>query len=1038
MYRLMIHGFMIVQSVTPRRLLAAWIAFVLALAQSQTGVSQDAQVFELDSSIPWSATIQVQRGDRISFIASGTFEARCEDRFGQGDATTVGPEGTFLISNGISDQKFPLPAGSHGPAPAYALIGYIDGQNPFFIGRKSTHVALASGVLNLGINDFAPTFNRGSLRVELSVNGQTDPLRIERRVRPTAAQGWPVRNCHVVVFYVDGLRPDVVQEMAGMNHLPAIRELFLDNGTWMANTFTAFPSDTITSNGTMWTGCFSDRHGLKGQVQFSRATLDSSSFLETLGPSRSSALVSPQGLDRLAVDTQTTVRTWVQGGPAARQWYEQNVTDTPALYEHLRRHGHDWSTGLLPMMTEVPPLLWTRSISRELPWMGAHSAWEFIDDANANYALRHLLHRDEPVTILWLPETDSVSHKHCRGQFGKTRQTIAKADQLIGQVVDELKRTGEFESTYFLLVSDHGHHGGQTEHLRHFDVANELFFRAREVKRDGTWVGGGLGMSVHMHRSWNRHPEHHQREFVFVDGDSDGAARIYLPRKHFASRDWNGSNAPGDLLQYRLKPDGQPFDLVATLANARSADGERAIDLVLMQLSDTSILISTADRGHAVVDRKLGEGRRWVYRYRPVTRVWSDDNGGVFYSVDATAKIDPLGLTKFLSERHFTHYFSEHAWLEATALTEYPDAIVTLTRHMLWQGNLQARKSEFAPDLVITARPGWYFGTQETPGTTHGYPLADSMRASWFVSGPNIRRGARIDSPCRLVDLTPTILDMVGIPVDPGWFDGHSRRQMFETGDPNGEPDRALIDTASLSRYAAGIARVFEHEQIADPLQLASHSPATKLVDAVPQAIQWQDVDLQAWHPLEYRPNAESSRKPFSINRPNQVVDLNNTFYNAAAISDMSVFRVFDDVLFPLAKTRPVSHRVEQFDKRLRYNDREWLAAGARVLNVSEASVSDYTTTSLGNMQRANDMVDWVQDRGTALDRKITGESESTANQVLNRALDGTQSGFWEAYRLAQRVVVKAVDETLLNGIENVTDRTINSLNREPAEIVVD
>src|SRR5204863_466026 len=82
--------------------------------------------------------------------------------------------------------------------------------------------------------------------------------------------GGPAANCSVVVFYIDGLRPDVVEEMAAMDHIPNLKKHFVEGGSHLCNAFTAFPSDTITSNGTMWTGCFSDRHGVKCQVRFSR------------------------------------------------------------------------------------------------------------------------------------------------------------------------------------------------------------------------------------------------------------------------------------------------------------------------------------------------------------------------------------------------------------------------------------------------------------------------------------------------------------------------------------------------------------------------------------------------------------------------------------------------------------------------------------------------------------------------------------------------------------------------------------------------
>jgi hypothetical protein len=284
---------------------------------------------------------------------------------------------------------------------------------------------------------------------------------------------------------------------------------------------------------------------------------------------------------------------------------------------------------------------------------------------------------------------------------------------------------------------------------------------------------------------------------------------------------------------------------------------------------------------------------------------------------------------------------------------------------------------------------------------------------------------------------------MVGMPVDPNWFDGYSQRRIFEatetdqTADIKSGLDRGVVHT-SLEQHARQTAKLFRHRYTPGRIRLMSHSAQARIVDTVRQPIHWRDVDLQAWHPLEYRPNAESTRKPFSINRPHAMVDLNNAFYNVAAMSGMSVFRVFDDVLFPLSEDRPVARRVENLDRRLRNNEREWIAEGVRALNVSQTAVSDYSTSSLGNLRRANGAVDWIQERGAALDRRLNGDTSTRANQVVNRILDGTQDGFWEAYRFSQRILVKAIDETLLNGIENATDRAINSTNREPSEIVVD
>jgi len=941
----------------------------------------------------------VSAGESITLSAWGEVVARCQDRWGQGDSSTVGPEGTFLVSDGIAAQQYPLPAGSHGPAPCFALIGRVGDSEPFFVGELMSRRMESSGRLYLAVNDFAPELNTGDFYVRIARADSPAPLRLEQRVVADAVESCPPRVERVVVFYVDGLRPDVVQEMAAMGHLPWIRHLFLDNGVWMSNAFTAFPSDTITSNGTMWTGCFSDRHGLKGQVRFSRARLQSESYLETLGPGRSSRLLAPQGIDWLVSEAQARARGWTAGADSEEQWRRRNSTGTPAIYDVLGEQNQTWSTGLLPLMTELPPLLWTRSMSRELPWFHAHDAWQFIDDANTNFAMRHLIHRDNPVTVLWLPETDSVSHKRCRGQFGETRRTIAQADRLIGQVIGELRATERLETTTLLLVSDHGHHGGQTTHIRHFDLASDLFFRPREVNGSGEWVGGGLGLSVRMHRFWNRHPEHHQREFVFVDGDSDGAARIFMPRKNSWSRDWSGPNLPGDLLSYGIAPGHAPVDMVQTLVDARGGCGERAIDLVLMRLNSQSILVATADRGQAVIDRQCLPDGRWVYRYRPVRKLCSDGAGGVLFEPDLNTVIDPLGLASRMPPQELAAYHDETQWLRLTASTAYPDSVVSLTRHMLWQDNLAVREPEFAPDLVVTARPGWYFGTSSTPGTTHGYPLADAARASFFVSGPGVRRGARIDTPCRLVDLTPTILDMLGVDTAAHHFDGHPLRSIYQ--------------------------------------------PAGPALDSVVQAVTWDDVDLKAWGLLAYEPIPESPHRPASINRPNSPVDLNNAVYSVAAIADASIFRVFDDVMFPLENERPgtVQQQFDEIDTRMRRNDRNWVADGARTLNLPETALSDYSLTSLGNLRRADEAIDWVQHRSQELDRRIAqrnGKDQTRPGATVNLWIDRTQWSFWEVYRFGQRLVLQIVDETVMNGVENAVDGTINGAGKPPAEIRVE
>ena len=956
--------------------------------------------------------VDVATGEAVSITAQGRIRIGRIRKPKDDVENEVGPEGTFLYADDLESHTFPLPAAGMGPAPCFCLIGRIGQGELFFVGAARSWAAEQTGRLYLGINDFNPEENTGEFYAEVSKPGEVQPLSFREEVALEATPGLPQVAASVVVLYIDGLRPDVVEEMAAMGHIPNLKRHFVDGGTHLSNAFTAFPSDTITSNGTMWTGCFSDRHGLKGQVRFSRHRQASDSFLEPLGPNRSSRLLKPQGLDKFVHSTQAASVELLEGDDGGKAWRESRTSNTPAIYDYLRKGGADWATGVLPLMTDVPPVLWTRSMARFLPYFQAHQAWKYIDDANAHYAVRHLLREHQPVTIIWLPETDSVSHKQCRGQFGSTRKTIAKADRLVGQIVDELEGQGRLEQTYLMLVSDHGHLGGQNSFLSRFDLANEFFYSSRQISRNGWWVGGGLGLSVRQHRYSNPHTSDGAKQFVFVDGDSDGTARVYLPRGRYMSGDWSAPNDAASLLSYQVADHLQPINLPETLAAIRAANDlgvdDSPIDLVLVKLTENSILITTGDRGQAVIERIRSADGKWIYRYTPVENVVPTTHGTVSYNAVANPQVDPLGLSQRVRPEFLAAFHDEQAWLWVTATTEYPDSVVVLTRHMLWQPGLRVQEREYAPDLVVTARHGWLFGVQNTPGTTHGYPLAESMHATWYVSGPNIRRGARVENPCRLADLTPTLLELTGTPHDPRQMDGRALRTIYETN--------------SAETGAA----------------LASHTPA----ETSTRSLYWRDFDLQAWQPLEYSPTPAFAHMPLSINQPTSGWDLNNIAYNVLAISDWSVLRLVDDVLSPITPGHThVTQSVERADQRAARARRPWVAEGVQALNVPGVALSDYSLTSSGNLKRADNAVNWLQHRGEKLDNKLSapvGRRSVIGAPATNTVIDTVQSSFWEVYRFAQRILVEILDETILNGVENGVDSTINIMRSTPSEIVVD
>ncbi|HID22178.1 MAG TPA: hypothetical protein EYP14_07230, partial [Planctomycetaceae bacterium] len=201
------------------------------------------RIIRVAATRPWTDSgVFVRAGEIVSVEAEGRVRVQRRRLWQPPSVEEVGPEGSFLVADDVADQRFPLAAGKHGPAPCFCLIGRI-GQGPvFFIGRTKSWKADRSGWLWLGINDYDLGDNEGAFTARVSKPRSVRPVDWTVTPSATAGPGRPIPGS-VVVFYVDGLRPDVVLEMAALGHLPTIKRLFVDGGVWLRNAFTAFPSD---------------------------------------------------------------------------------------------------------------------------------------------------------------------------------------------------------------------------------------------------------------------------------------------------------------------------------------------------------------------------------------------------------------------------------------------------------------------------------------------------------------------------------------------------------------------------------------------------------------------------------------------------------------------------------------------------------------------------------------------------------------------------------------------------------------------------
>ena len=290
------------------------------------------------------------------------------------------------------------------------------------------------------------------------------------------------------------------------------------------------------------------------------------------------------------------------------------------------------------------------------------------------------------------------------------------------------------------------------------------------------------------------------------------------------------------------------------------------------------------------------------------------------------------------------------------------------------------------------------------------------MRPCLFISGPNVRRGARIEEPCRLADLTPTMLDMLGYRLETGDFDGHSLRNIYQ-------PSMKAV----ASNEGSPTKTVAHSEEDSD---VPEHRP-----------IYWDDLDLKAWQKLSYNGLPQYEHMPLTVRNPNSPLDAHNIAYNLLSISDINALGILDTAVSPFDNGRPIfTKSVEWGEAKLRRSGVPALRDAEDSLDVSTTTIGDYSPFSVGNVKRMDSVIDWMQGRVTMIDSLVArpfGRQNTPGMVLVNKAVDQTQWWLWDAYRFGERVVGGFVDEKLLNSLQDGVDKNLNRFRLQPAEIVV-
>lgn len=279
---------------------------------------------------------------------------------------------------------------------------------------------------------------------------------------PCAAES---QSSRVLLIVMDGLRPDYVTPRL-MPNLHALGQ----EGVVFEKHHAAFPTVTRVNASTIVTGTYPDHHGI----------VDNSVYFPDIEPDMTLNTGNREDLERVNTHTNGNLLTAETLGELLAQQgkktgvFSSGSSGSAFLLNHKVPNGVLINNGfilpeslaatLLPRMGDTPP---DGAPNRE---RNARIVRTYLD-----YGLQEL---DAELSILWISDPDHTAHEYGMAT-PRTTQSLRLADDQIGKIAGELKRTGKIATTNIIVTSDHGFSShtlkeDPSEVLRSFEAAQGL------------------------------------------------------------------------------------------------------------------------------------------------------------------------------------------------------------------------------------------------------------------------------------------------------------------------------------------------------------------------------------------------------------------------------------------------------------------------------------------------------------------------------------------------------------------------------------
>lgn len=228
-----------------------------------------------------------------------------------------------------------------------------------------------------------------------------------------------------ILFFVDGLRADVFEELRAAGRLPRLQRHLLDRGARVRSTVVSVPSVTYANAVTMLTGCWPSAHRVWANVCFDRETLLARNF------------------------------------EVMREHADADVA-RPTIFELLG--GELTASVAMPFRRGSKiSLAVSAGSGGEMAWVAWLLGREEFTDLRLSeqvYEIGEQARRlgEWPAFIaVHLPAVDNVGHEAGSGS-DEYRAAVLNLDEAIGEVLEALDRGGMLDELTIVLTSDHGHH----------------------------------------------------------------------------------------------------------------------------------------------------------------------------------------------------------------------------------------------------------------------------------------------------------------------------------------------------------------------------------------------------------------------------------------------------------------------------------------------------------------------------------------------------------------------------------------------------